>query len=142
MTQVFYKDKCGKISLFRLYKALKKCNGYFHGYFFRGPQKTQEKQGFLNGGRSSCKTVIHQFKSGRHLQRFPITKVVGNRCFSPFQGEKQAFLRRFFVEVSQGAYSQKSGFCTPQVPSNPLKSHINHEKWIFSWIFAGVFLTP
>ena len=73
--------------------------------------------------------------------KIPITKVVGIRCFSPFWGENQALFGRFFVEVSHGTTSQKPGVCMPQVPPSPLKFHMNHEKWIFSWISAGVFLT-
>ena len=84
--------------------------------FFRDPRKAQEKQGFLNCRRSSCKTVIHQFKSGRHLQQIPITKVVGIRCFSPFQGEKRDVFDRFYSEVSFGDLRRKAGIYTPKVP--------------------------
>ncbi len=67
------------------------CNGYSHGYFFRDSRKTQEKQGFLNGMISSCKTVIHQFKSGRHLQGFPIKKWSEILFFHPFKVKKGCF---------------------------------------------------
>ena len=67
--------------------------------FFRDPRKAQEKQGFLRCRRSSCKTVIHQFKSGRHLQGFPIKKWSEILFFHPFKVKKDCFCR-LFSEVS------------------------------------------
>ena len=110
------------------------CNGYSHGYFFRDSRKTQEKQGFLNGMISSCKTVIHQFKSGRHLQGFPIKKWSEILLFHPFKVKKGSFwplfcrgvvsrskrkVRQFSIKIQETSFAcaaKEVSCCTQAFP--------------------------